>query len=154
MIRSYISRGGLPIIGKLFLLISVILLTGCKDDDENERVPRIATDITLNLDLPEYQILLNPGGWIYLTGGSRGIIVYRVNLEEFSAFDRHCTYNVPEACRVSVDEESGITATDNQCCGSQFELITGNVIEGPAQLGLSTFLTQFNSNSNTLRVFN
>jgi nitrite reductase/ring-hydroxylating ferredoxin subunit len=138
----------------LFFLFAILFTSGCREDDDDERVPRIATDIQLNLNLPEYQVLLNPGGWIYLTGGSRGIIVYRVNNDEFSAFDRHCTYRVPEACRVSVDEESGITATDTQCCGSQFELITGNVTEGPAQIGLSPFQTQFNPNTNMLRVYN
>jgi len=151
---NYTSVNRSPIIGKLSVIIFFIFLVGCKDEDENDRVPRIATNITLNLDLPEYQTLLNPGGWIYLTGGSRGIIVYRVNLDEFAAFDRHCTYNVPEACRVSVDEDTGLTAVDTQCCGSEFEIITGSVVEGPAQLGLSPFQTQFNPNNNTLRVFN
>ena len=154
MKRNYKSGLLKPIIGKLLLLLFIFFLAACREDDEDQRVPRIATDIPINLNLPEYQVLLNPGGWIYLTGGSRGIIVYRVNNDEFAAFDRHCTYNVPEACRVSVDEESGITAIDTQCCGSTFEIITGNVVEGPAQIGLSPFNTQFNSNTNMLRVYN
>jgi nitrite reductase/ring-hydroxylating ferredoxin subunit len=141
-------------LGILFLTGSVFLLQGCRDDDENERVPRIQTDFTINLNLPEYTTLLNPGGWTYFTGGSRGIIIYRVNNDEFAAYDRHCTYNVPAACRVFVDEDSGITAADTVCCGSVFEIITGNVLEGPAQFPLQPFRTQFNSNNNTLRIFN
>jgi nitrite reductase/ring-hydroxylating ferredoxin subunit len=139
----------------LLILLSLSLL-GCRDDDDdgNEQVPRIATDIQLNLNLPEYNVLLNPGGYIYLTGGSMGIIVYRINTDEFAAFDRHCTFNVPERCRVTVDEESGIVARDNECCGSEFEIITGGVVEGPAQRSLQPFNTQFNSNTNILRIFN
>jgi len=136
------------------VLFALVALISCKDDDEDERVPRIQTDITLNLNLPEYNSLLNPGGWLYLTGGSRGIIVYRVNNDEFAAYDRHCTYNVPEACRVFVDPNSGITAADTLCCGSVFEIITGNVVEGPAQFRLQPFQTQFNSNSDLLRIYN
>lgn len=138
----------------LSAIVVLLILTSCNGDDEDERVPRIQTDFTINLDLPEYNILLNPGGWLYLTGGSRGIIVYRVNNDEFAAFDRHCTYNVPEACRVFVDEDSGLTAKDTLCCGSVFEIITGNVVEGPAQFGLQPFRTQFNQNSNMLRIYN
>ena len=141
-------------LGTLVLMMLLIFATSCRDDDENERVPRIQTDITLNLNLPEYNILLNPGGWIYLTGGSRGIIVYRVSNDEFAAFDRHCTFNVPEACRVFVNEDSGITAKDTLCCGSVFEIITGNVVEGPAQFALQSFRTQFNQNSDVLRIYN
>lgn len=141
-------------LGILSLLSLFLILQGCRDDDEEERVPRIQTDFTINLNLPEYTDLLNPGGWIYFTGGSRGIIIYRVNIDEFAAYDRHCTYNVPAGCRVFVDEDSGITAADTVCCGSVFEIITGNVLEGPAQFSLQSFRTQYNSNNNTLRVFN
>lgn len=154
MDRMYKSLNHYITIGSLLILLVVLLTTSCRDDDENERVPRIQTDITLNLNLPEYNILLNPGGWLYLTGGSRGIIVYRVNNDEFSAFDRHCTFNVPEACRVFVDEDSGLIARDTLCCGSTFEIITGNVVEGPAQFQLQSFRTQFNQNTDQLRIFN
>lgn len=154
MTRRYTSMKRLMTIGSLSLILLAALSTGCQDKDENERVPRIQTDISLNLNLPEYNILLNPGGWLYLTGGSRGIIVYRLNNDEFSAFDRHCTFNVQDACRVFVDENSGLTAADTLCCGSQFEIITGNVVEGPAQFQLQPFRTQFNQNSDILRIFN
>lgn len=117
-------------------------------------MPRFATDITINLNLPEYNALINPGGWLYLTGGSRGIIVYRISNDEFVAYDRHCTYNVPQRCRVSVIEDSGITAKDEECCGSVFDLYTGGVLEGPAQLGLQSFRTFYNSDTRTLRIFN
>jgi len=152
--RKYTSLKRFFTIGSLPLLFVFVFLAGCRDDDENVRVPRIQTDITLNLNLPEYNILLNPGGWIYLTGGSRGLIVYRVNNDEFAAFDRHCTFNVPEACRVFVDENSGLTAADTLCCGSVFEIITGNVVEGPAQFRLQPFQTQFNQNTDMLRITN
>jgi nitrite reductase/ring-hydroxylating ferredoxin subunit len=154
MTLKYTSLKRTLTIGSLPLIFVFVLTTSCRDDDEGDRVPRIQTEITLNLNLPEYNILLNPGGWLYLTGGSRGIIVYRVNNDEFAAFDRHCTFNVPEACRVFVDENSGLTASDTLCCESIFEIITGNVVQGPAQFQLQPFQTQFNQNSDVLRIFN
>lgn len=136
----------------LVLVVAALLASGCRDKDDR-LVPRIATDITLNLNLPEYNTLINPGGWLYLTGGSRGVIVYRVSNDEFVAFDRHCTYNVPERCRVSM-EDTDVTLKDEDCCGSVFDLFTGGVLEGPAQRGLQSFRTFYSSGTNTLRIFN
>ena len=135
------------------LLVVVFALTSSCRDKEDRIVPRIATDITLNLNLPEYNTLINPGGWLYLTGGSRGVVVYRISNDEFVAFDRHCTYNVPERCRVSM-EDSGVTLKDEQCCGSVFDMFTGGVLEGPADRGLQSFRTFYSSETNTLRIFN
>lgn len=153
MNRRYTSFKRVLTIGSLPLILSLLILAGCKEDDEDERVPRIQTDFTINLDLPEFTDLLNPGGWMTFSGGSRGVIIYRVNLDEFVAYDRHCTHNVPQGCRVNV-EESGLTAKDEDCCGSVFDIFTGNAVEGPAQFPLQAFRTQFNPNNNTLRVFN
>ena len=154
MSRRYISFKGLTTIGSLLVVLFFLVLTGCRDDDENERVPRIQTDFTVNLNLPDFTGLQNPGGWEYFSGGSRGIIVYRVNNDEFVAFDRHCTYNVPQACRIFVDENSGLTAADTICCGSVFDIFTGNPVVGPAEVSLQSFRTQYNPNTNSLRVFN
>ncbi len=151
MRQKYRFRSSLLVRISLFLAL-ITIVSNCRQDDEDERVPRIATDITINLNLPQYNILLNPGGYLEIPGGSRGIIIYRINNDEFAAFDRHCPYNVPDRCRVSVDEDSGLLAVDNECCGSQFEIITGNVVEGPAQFPLLRFNTQFNSNTNMLRI--
>jgi len=140
---------------RTLIFYSVILIAAGSCRDKEERlVPHYPTDITLNLNLPEYNTLINPGGWLYLTGGSRGVIVYRVSYDEFVAFDRHCTFNVPERCRVSMMEESGLTLKDEQCCGSVFDIFTGGVIEGPATRSLQSFRTIYTPSTNTLRVFN
>lgn len=87
-----------------------------------------------------------------MTGGSRGIIVYRIGLDEFSAFDRHCPYNVTEGCQVSVVD--GIFAEDTLCCHSRFEILYGTPVSGPAEHTLQSFRTQFNPNANMLRIYN
>lgn len=127
--------------------------TGCKKDRDDElHVPRVATNITININLPGYSALSNPGGWAYVQGGSRGIIVYRASMTEFSAFDRHCPYNVIEGCKISILE--GSIAEDDECCHSQFEIITGIPISGKTERPLQPFRTQFNPNANLLRIFN
>ena len=141
---------------KRTIYFSLILLTvafGCKKDKSDElQVPRIATDVTININLPGFSALANPGGWVYVNGGSRGIIVYRSSIDEFSAFDRHCTYQVEKGCKVNVLD--GTIAEDEECCHSQFEIITGTPISGEATRPLQYFKTQFNPNANLLRIYN
>lgn len=134
----------------LLLIVPALLLhSGCKR--ENVAVPLTEVDINLNLNLPEYNDLMVTGGWLYLTGGSEGIIVYRKSPEEFTAMDRHCTYQAESICRVTVDE-SGIIARDTTCCHSAFLLLDGSVTEGPATFGLKLYHTTFNGT--TLHIFN
>jgi hypothetical protein len=68
----------------ILALFFTVSFTSCNDDDNNDdlRVPNVNTDIDLNLNLPQYSPLQNPGSWVYVTGGSRGIIVYRVGIED------------------------------------------------------------------------
>lgn len=125
-----------------------------RDDDSLEQVPRLPIDVTISLDLPLYQPLQNPGGWVYLQGGSQGLIVYRVGPSEIVAFDRHCTFQVENRCRIVVDEESNITAVDSDCCNSVFTIIDGVPMSGPARRPLHRYQTAFNVNTNMVRIYN
>jgi nitrite reductase/ring-hydroxylating ferredoxin subunit len=134
-----------------YLLSGLVLAVGgCKKEDAVV-VPLTPVDIYLNLTLPEYQDLQATGGWLYLTGGSEGLIVYRNSPDAFTAMDRHCTYQAADLCHVTVDE-SGIIARDTTCCQSAFLLLDGSVTEGPAALGLKRYNTTFNGT--TLHIFN
>jgi nitrite reductase/ring-hydroxylating ferredoxin subunit len=126
-----------------------LLATSCKK--EQAGVPLTGVNISINVNLPEYADIAAPGGWLYLTGGSQGIIVYRKSTDEFVAMDRHCPYQPENLCRVVVDE-SDVIARDTACCHSAFLLIDGSVTEGPAALGLKVYNTTFNGT--TLRIFN
>jgi len=139
----------------LLLLFFVFIVSGCnKDNDGNNssQIPNIPTDIAININLPSYNALSNVGGFAYAQGGSRGVVVYRVGLDQFAAFDRHCTYQVSEGCTIEVDD--GNLATDQECCESVFEIINGTPVEGPAERPLYQYNTQFNPNANTVRIFN
>lgn len=133
-------------------ILLVLFLFGCKKEGDDSQVPRIATDIQINLNLPSYNALLNPGGYAYAIGGSQGIVIYRLSQDEFTAFDRHCTYNVDEGCRINVTD--GTIAKDEDCCLSEFEILSGTPVSGNAERALLRYNTQFNPNANFLRVYN
>ncbi len=133
----------------LFMLVGVAI-TGCKRE-ERGGVPISPVDISINVNNPAYADLAVPGGWLYLSGGSLGILVYRSTPETFVALDRHCPYRTADLCRVSVDE-SELIARDTTCCGSAFLITDGSVVEGPAALNLQRYNTSFNGT--TLRIYN
>ncbi len=123
--------------------------TGCRRDD-NSIVPLVAVDFSININSASFFELTNITGWVYTTGGSRGIIIYRNNIDQFTAFDRHSPYNVNQGCRVEVLEDN-ITIKD-ECSESTWLILDGSVISGPAAQPLKQYNTQFNGS--ILRVFN
>ncbi len=135
-------------------LIIAILSTNfsCRKDAE-DRVPNTPVDIELFLNNPSYIDLSVVGGWTYITGGSRGIIVYRNGPEEFIAMDRHCPYEVQNNNRVFVNE-TNIIAEDSLGCGSKFVITDGSVTEGPSLFPLTRYQTSYNGAINKLRIFN
>ena len=137
-----------PII--LLLFASLLLLAGCKKE-ERGGVPLSPVDISININNPSYADLAVPGGWLYLTGGSMGIIVYRQTNENFVAMDRHCPYQPADLCRVTVDDTE-LVARDTACCHSSFLITDGSVLEGPAALNLQRYNTNFNGT--VLRIYN
>ena len=134
------------------LLLAMILLSGpgCRKD-ERGGVPLSLVDISINVNNPSYADLAVTGGWLYLSGGSMGILVYRSSPETFVALDRHCPYQPGDLCRVFVDD-SELIARDTVCCGSAFLITDGSVVQGPAALNLQRYNTTFNGT--TLRIFN
>ena len=134
----------------LFLLLLIFL--SCKKD-KSIGVPAPPTDFTINLNLPDYSPLQIPGNWIYVNGGSRGIIIYRLGANDFVALDRHCTFNVQDRCRIVVDTVATTAARDHDCCGSLFSIVDGTPVEGSATLPLFRYNTTYNGAA-LLRIYN
>ncbi|MGZ4156590.1 MAG: hypothetical protein ACXVED_05495, partial [Bacteroidia bacterium] len=118
---------------KLSAAIILLFLSGfwsCKKDSNNT-VPIVAVDIYIYTSNPSF-INLNPvGGWVYITGGVRGILVYRKSISEFMAYDRNCTYHSNDLCATIVVDNTNIIAVDT-CCHSKFSIYDGTVLQGPA----------------------
>jgi len=135
----------------LFFIISInLLLTSCKEK-EPYPIPNVPVNIILNLDLPSNQNLNVTGGWTYISGGSKGIIVYR-NFDEFIALDRHSTYDSGNNCAiVSVDSINYFLLNDS-CSESQYNIQDGTVVKGPAKWGLKRYNSSWNGS--TVQIFN
>jgi len=140
------------------ILISILFVLGlgffqssCKK--KNQNVPYVPIDIYLNISLPSYINLNAPGGWVYVSGGSKGLIVYRQTSDKFMVYDRHCTYNIENPCGAAEVDSSNLTITC-ACDGSQYQIFDGAVINGPATLNLQQYNSEFDEYNNTLHIYN
>jgi nitrite reductase/ring-hydroxylating ferredoxin subunit len=135
------------LIAQLFL---VLFLASCKESEYP--IPNVPVNQNINLDLPSYAPLNSPGGYVYVEGGSRGIIVYR-NFDQFVALDRHSTYESYKECAiVEVNPDNTFELIDT-CSGSTFSIISGVVLSGPAQFGLKRYNTYWDG-AYTVNIYN
>lgn len=119
------------------MVACALFLSACKKQ-EKYPIPNVPVNIVINLDLPSYQPLTAPGGYAYVNGGSRGIVVYR-HFNEFVALDRHSTYDSDNpAAIVSVDPENVFELVDT-LSDSRFSISNGGVLSGPAKFGLKRY---------------
>lgn len=134
----------------LYILLALFSLA-CSKDDDNSNIPLVSVNYYIHVNDPAYNAVTVPGGWMYLNGGSRGIILYRASNDQFKAYDRHCTFQPTSTCALVSVETNNITAFDD-CCGSKFLLTDGSVTKNPANLPLKQYQTTFDGS--VLHVYN
>jgi len=125
----------------LLILIGFSLLASRCRDRNNGIVPSVPVNVTINVLSPEFFDLSVPGGWVYITGGSRGIIVYRKTQDEFIAIERHSSYQPEDNCAVVVMDDGVIL--DDPCSDSQWLIMDATIVNGPASMPLRTYETSY-----------
>ncbi len=152
------------VLKKLFLpfaLALLLIVIACNKDDDSP-IQTGYVNIVIYPNSVEYLDLNSPGGYVYLNANepSRGILVYRLNPEEFKAYERTPTYKQDSCCSMINDkwkcsavlvDESGLFV-DDTCTGSQWLILDGSVQKGPAKRSLYAYQTIYDGNS--LRIYN
>jgi nitrite reductase/ring-hydroxylating ferredoxin subunit len=136
-----------------FLFLATVLAASlsCRKEASNHTIPDVSVDIYIYINNPSYIDLTVVGGWKYVPGGIRGVLVYRKSNSEFIAFERNCTYQPDEPCSTVIVDKNNIVATDT-CCRSEFLLTDGSVIKAPASLPLKVYRHTFDGN--VLHIYN
>ena len=137
----------------LFLSIILALSSSKCDKGKQNPIPYVPFDITIDIQLPSYSQLQGVGGWSYVNGGSRGIIVYRKGIDEFVAFDRHSPVDPDGICDFPLfpDSENFLLLKDT-CNNATFSMYDGSPVSNSA-FGLRQYAVQFNG-SNLVRIYN
>ena len=135
-----------------FFLFIVLLLGACKKHREHP-VPSVAFDFQIDMTLPSYSDLNGVGGWCYVNGGIKGIVVYRRSYDQFVAWERMSPEDPKGVC------ESGLTTNpdnflqlDDPCSDAQFSMYDGSPIAN-SDWGLRGYLVEWNG-GNILRISN
>lgn len=133
----------------VFSIFVLAFFTGCDKENEAHNIPYIYVNFEI---YPNTLDFIPETGYIYVTGGYKGIIIYRPFSDQFLAYERACPHDpLVEGARVQV-ESSGIIAVDS-VCGSRFFLTDGSPIKGsPASRSLKQYRTSYDGN--VLRVSN
>ncbi len=130
---------------KIFI-ISLIFISFVGCDKYDDGIPNVSFKITLHLDTE-----LSTLGHMQarkIQGGVNGIIIFRMADAEFNAYERTCPYEPEKNCQVDFNE--GDLFATCQCCGSEFDLIYGDLREGPSKWPLKKYRTSISNSFLTI----
>lgn len=127
------------------VIVISVSLHACKKNDD-DIIKDVPVNLTIYPSTPSYFNLSIVGGWVYIAGGVKGIIVYRKDQNEFVAYERNSPYQPSQGCAVEVDTTNNIICND-PCSTSKFLLTDGSVQQGPAQRNLKMYATSYDGNA-------
>ncbi len=137
---------------QIFFVLLFLVSASCKKN-KNHPIASIPLDITIDLTLPSYIELTGVGGWAYVNGGIKGIIVYRQSYDVFVAFERQSPEDPENTCSSGlVPNVDNFLQLDDPCSNAKFSLYDGSPISG-SDWGLRQYQVVWNG-SNLLRIYN
>jgi len=138
--KLYFKPLKLKQVARFLFVLFFCLAANC--GKEHPTIPRVDVDFYIYPDEVSYLNLNYIGGHEYVTGGVSGIVVFRIDNWEFSAFDRACPHDWDEPDSWIWVEPDGITLKC-QKCGSMFNILDGTVILGISKYPLKQYYTQY-----------
>ena len=127
----------------LATLFGILFLFSACRDRNRDRVPDVPVNIAININQPDFFNLTVPQGWVYITGGSRGIIVYRKSDTEFVALERHSPYQPEDNCAVTVNDDGAIIT--DPCSDSKWLITDGTIVQGPTAFPLVAYSASYSN---------
>lgn len=99
--------------------LMALLLTACGRDHQC-KVSIGATGFHVEPNSAQYPGLNNVGGYQYLTGGHRGVVIVRTAYNDFVCYERTCPCN--DSSQVSVSKTWGSSILECPDCHSLFSV--------------------------------
>lgn len=113
---------------RILIICGLFTIMGCTNNENlNNCIQSLPLNITTDLNNPQLINVLVPGGYVSLSGGSKGILLMNVNGDDFVAYDKLC----PAAdCNTPMVFERGIVL---KCTCDDSEYGVGRGIGGAPQ---------------------
>ena len=143
-----------------FLAACMLLLLGnCRNNNATEAIPTGPVNVTLDLNLLDYQHLIVPGSFTYADGGVKGVLIIHDYDDTWHAFERTCALQPLNSCsRIWVDTQAiqlrcGTPRPGKfeTCCDSRY-MFNGLPVKGPAAGSLARY--NVSRSGNLLFVYN
>ena len=121
-------------------------LLACKSDDDqqinnNPFLVTPAVNLNLSLNLPEYNSLKFPGNSVIINNqGIKGIVVYNINNDLYTAFDLSDPNHIPNSCSKMVIE--GIVATCQCEDENKYDIVTGQHQDDQSRYPMQQYRTE------------
>lgn len=138
---------------KIMLLFLISGLFLCCKKKKDYPIPSVPFDMTIDMSLPTYSDLNNVGGWCYVNGGIKGIVVYHQGVNLFVAWERQSPQDPDNTCATPLTSNpDNFLELDDACSGATFSMLDGSPISG-STWGLRGYATSWDG-SNLLRIYN
>lgn len=135
-----------------FSILTIFILIGCTTNTANNDIlPVVQVNQNVDLSLPQFVNLQVPGGWAYVNGGLKGIIIYNINGTQFKAFERAAPHIQISDCSQMIVENN--IRMKCPCDDSEFNILNG----APLTNGISHNAREYfvsNLNGVVLRITN
>lgn len=135
------------------LLFLITLMWSCNEGGVDNNIPNVQVDVYIPLSLPEYATLNGIGNHVLVSGGYKGILVFRKSIDQFAAYERACPYDPMISGSIIVADSNLVLGVD-RTCGSRFNFFDGSVINGPSARPLKQYNCDYDAQLNTLRIYN
>ena len=150
----------------VFFFVSIIISfnVSCNKNNINPNIPNVPINITIDPNSTLIQELNTVGGWVYLDekpgifipSGSRGVMVYRMDVHEFKAFERQPPNDPNKCCDGNVCTKLLIgeyfPLAKDTCTGTSYLLLDGSIIEGEGPFPLIEYAAIYDGN--LLHIYN
>lgn len=152
----------------LFSLLSISLISAfvvsCEKNNPNPDIPKVNIYYQIDPNSTVFLELNTIGGWIYLDEmpgiyvpyPSRGIIVYRQDIDLFKAYERQPPNSPFQCCIPNSTICSTLLVGPNYpfvkdtCTGNLYQLLDGSLFSGDGQYPLIQYRTYYDGNLLTI----
>ncbi|NOY06670.1 MAG: Rieske (2Fe-2S) protein [Chlorobi bacterium] len=137
--RKFILEG-LGLTGGL-VLVSSSLFSACEFTEFKSPNEPVGGNLVLDTTTSPYSVLAQPGGAVAVAG----VVVIRISPDQASALSRICTH---QGCDLDPNDNGSIVGDRLRCgChGSEFNTGNGEVLKGPARVGLKSYPVEIREN--------
>jgi len=161
-----IMRKSLIIYLLIFAGIMLFSASSCNKGNVNPNVPIVNIDISFDPNSTLFYELNVPGGWayiddkpgVYIPFGSRGIIVYRMDMNTFNAYERtppndpnHCCDDQKKNCTKLIVGDNYPFVVDT-CLDNKYNILDGSLFEGTGSYPLIQYRADYDGY--TLHIYN